>query len=345
VAVAAAGGLAAFRLKIPAGLIIGSLVGVAALQIFTGAAALPANAKLFTQIVAGLFIGKNIRRQDFAVLRPIAKYAFITVAGVIAFSLAMGFVLYLFSGYDLVTSLFCAAPGGIIDMTLAAHDLGGDAAVVSLHQLFRFIGVVALIPAILSKNAAKPQKPCCGQPQSVRLPGKEDWPADKKRRWALLTFGAATAGGLIGRLSGIPAGAIIFSLFGAAALNIGSGSAYMPIWAKRVAQLLAGALIGSGITLETLISLRSAILTTTMVLAGFLTMNLALGFLLHRISGIDLMTSFFSCCPGGLSDIVLIADDFGVDMPKLTVIQVLRCVCVLGLYPSVVYLVSLWLAA
>jgi uncharacterized membrane protein AbrB (regulator of aidB expression) len=69
--VAAGGSVLATRLKIPAGAILGSLVSVAVLQVTTGYAAVPATTKLFTQILAGLFIGKNIVRQDFVILRTI----------------------------------------------------------------------------------------------------------------------------------------------------------------------------------------------------------------------------------------------------------------------------------
>jgi membrane AbrB-like protein len=330
------------KLKIPAGAILGSLVSVAVLQVATGYAAVPVNTKLFTQILAGLFIGKNIVRQDFVILRTIMKPAVVAVTGVITFSLAMGFLLYAFSNYDMVTSLFSSAPGGIIDMTLAADDLGADTAIVSVHQLFRFIGIVALLPAVLRKSRKGEEAVCPGQ-TTATLDPKKAWSQRKKIGCACLTFGIAALSGYIGRLSGIPAAAILFAMFGAAGFNMIYGRAYMPVQAKRIAQMCAGALIGSGISMTTLISLKSALATTLFIVVGFLIMNLSVGYLVHRIGNIDLITAFFACCPGGLSDVVLIANDFGADMPKLTVIQVMRCVCVLGLYPSIVHLLVTYL--
>lgn len=341
-AVAAAGSFLATKLKIPAGAILGSLVSVAVLQVTTNYAAVPVYTKLFTQILAGLFIGKNIVREDFVILRTIVKPAVVAVTGVISFSLAMGFLLYAFSQYDMVTSLFSSAPGGIIDMTLAADDLGADTAIVSVHQLFRFIGIVALLPAVLRQSRKSEATACPAQKAAAEDP-KKAWSLRKKIGCACLTFGVAAVTGYIGRISGIPAAAILFAMFGAAGLNISYGRAYMPIQAKRVAQMCAGALIGSGISMATLISLKSALATTLFIVIGFLIMNLLIGYLVHRVSNIDLITSFFCCCPGGLSDVVLIANDFGADMPKLTVIQVMRCVCVLGFYPSIVHLLVTYL--
>lgn len=148
--VAVAGGLLAKRFKVPAGAMIGAMAAVAALNIATGQAFLPTEVKVVVQIIAGLFIGVGIRKQDVLALRRVLVPAVLAVAAVILLTLGMGFLLWRLTPYDLVTSLFSCAPGGLVDMTLISYDMGADTSVVSVLQLVRLMSVMALFPPAIS---------------------------------------------------------------------------------------------------------------------------------------------------------------------------------------------------
>ena len=49
----------------------------------------------------------------------------------LALNLAVGFFIWRVTDLDLLTSLFCAAPGGMTDTPLIALDMGADASMVA----------------------------------------------------------------------------------------------------------------------------------------------------------------------------------------------------------------------
>lgn len=72
-------GLAVAKIKIPGGLLVGAIVGVAALNILFGTTYMPTQTKLFVQIIAGAFIGCIMEKSDVKRLpkiqnRPLSCY-------------------------------------------------------------------------------------------------------------------------------------------------------------------------------------------------------------------------------------------------------------------------------
>lgn len=94
----------------------------------------------------------------------------------------------------------------------------------------------------------------------------------------------------------------------------------MPKQVRWFAQMCAGALIGSSITRENLLSLKYMILPVVIVLLGMVIMNYTIGFLLYKTSGIDLKTALFSAVPAGVADMALIADEFHADGPRVALL-------------------------
>lgn len=348
--VALIGGFIALRLKVPAGAMIGSMLFVALLNLTTGLAFMPREVKIFTQIIAGLFIGTNIRRNDVLALRSMIKPAIITVFLILCFSLGMGMVLHKISGYDFVTAMFASAPGGIVDMTLISYDMGADTSVVSVLQLVRLISVISLFPPIikwvitkfnLDKNIDKSHSKKNNETTTVK--GSDDFNDWNKNTYCSMgiTILVATISGLTGYALHIPAGTIMFSMIGVAMQNIFFNNAYMPMPVKKFAQVCAGTLIGEGITIAAVLSLRTAILPAIILLIGFIILTLTTGYILYKTSDLDIVTAFFACAPGGASDISLMAGDFGAETAKVTVIQLIRVVGVIAFYPMIIHLLTL----
>ncbi len=349
--VALIGGLIALRLKIPAGAMIGSMFFVALLNVTTGSAFMPIEVKIFTQIIAGLFIGTNIRRDDVIAFRSMIKPAIITVFLILCFSLGMGMILHKISGYDFITAMFACAPGGLVDMTLISYDMGADTSVVSILQLVRLISVIGLFPPIinwvivrfhLNQNSRKEDNEKNNSTTTKRFDNFNKW--NKKTYCSMgITLVVATVSGFIGYALHIPAGTIMFAMIGVAMQNIFFDNAFMPMPVKKFAQVCAGTLIGEGITIAAVLSLRTAILPAIILLIGFIILTLTMGFILYKTSDLDIVTAFFACAPGGASDISLMAGDFGADTPKVTVIQLIRVVCVIAFYPIIIHLLTLFM--
>ena len=105
-------GLVFLRLKVPGGMMVGAMVGVAALNIGTGLAYMPAAARLAAQITAGAFIGASVEKRDLRRMPKLVKPALILLGGMLILNLAMGFAIHALSGLDWLTSFFAPCRAG-----------------------------------------------------------------------------------------------------------------------------------------------------------------------------------------------------------------------------------------
>jgi membrane AbrB-like protein len=127
-----------------------------------------------------------------------------------------------------------------------------------------------------------------------------------------------------------------FAMVAAGALNVIFGRGYLPLTLRKLTQVFAGVLIGERMTYADVISLKSVMIPAIVLLVGIIIVNLCIGFLISRISRIELLTSLLASAPGGVSDMALIAKDLGGDGPKVAILQLTRYVCVIAFFPIVI---------
>ncbi|WAA08621.1 AbrB family transcriptional regulator [Fervidibacillus albus] len=136
--------------RIPAGIIIGSLGVTAVLSISPiQLPPIPSIVVHIGQIFIGAGIGKNILFED---LKITGKYGFIyfgTSVMIISVAFAFGGLMAAISSLDMKTSILSFAPGGLFEMVLTAHSIGGDPAIVSSLQLIRILLIIIVIPSLL----------------------------------------------------------------------------------------------------------------------------------------------------------------------------------------------------
>lgn len=152
----------------------------------------------------------------------------------------------------------------------------------------------------------------------------------------LITLIVAAAGGLLGVKLKIPAGAMIGAMFSVALFNILSGKASIPVNFRLVAQMVVGGMIGLKFTKETIYQLKELIVPAIILVVGFMIFSVALGYLIYKVTGLELMTALFSTSPGGLTDMTLIADAYGAETPKIAVMHMMRLVSVITILPIVI---------
>ncbi len=333
--VALSGAAIALKLKIPAGTMVGSMILVAVFNVIFEEACFPSNLKLMTQIISGLFIGCKITRYELVSLKKCIKPAIINTVCILLSCLAMGVGLYYLTDYSLATCVFATAPGSIVDMSIISIDMGADTSIVSVLQLVRLISILGLFPTIFGKLIKFLQKKNPGVVSATRNINS-DGPkvtAEKTKKNIFITLVVAIVCGTIGYNIGIPAGALMFAMIGVAIQNVTTSTAYMPLGLKQFAQVCAGALIGESVTRASITNLYTAIVPALILLVGLFTIVVILAYILYKTSDVDFVTALFSCAPGGASDLALIAEDFGANTPKVSIIQSLRVVCVVIFYP------------
>lgn len=152
----------------------------------------------------------------------------------------------------------------------------------------------------------------------------------------VLTLSLSAALGYLLYRKHIPAGMLIGAVLASAILSVGFQVSSVPDSMKNLAQIIAGTYIGCSARKEDIRQLKSFYRPVLLITASLLLVNLCIGFLLHLVGYSDLLTCLVCAVPGGISDVTLIAVDFGADSSKVLVIHFCRLVVGIMLFPSIV---------
>lgn len=352
------GGLFFYKLKFPAGFMVGSMIFCAIYGLTIGANPLPQETRIITQLAAGAFIGHSINKKDLLILKGIIKPAILMMFSMVILNLLMGFLMSLLTGLDMPTTLMASAPGGMMDISILSHDVGADSAKVALLQLLRLMTVIAFFPLIIRNTARKNNDVTKNTDETTinangidlnidkstelnsiekKVELKEEKKIEKNSLKNLFfTLLIGTIFGLVGKYLKVPAGPMTFSLFGTALFNIVTNKGYMNPLIRRGTQVLAGILIGSRMTYNDVISIQKIIIPAFVLIVGIILINFLVGFLLHKVTGLDMVTSQLSATPGGLSDIVLMSGELGADKNTVAVLQLFRYILVIVIFPLII---------
>lgn len=151
------------RLRVAGALLMGGMAGSAVL---TGSGlvpgALPGGVAVLGFVLVGVFIGqrfRDVRLADLARILPAVALSLVTTLGV-----ALLFVLLVMAVVEVEfgPAAVAFAPGGLEAMTVLAVALGLDPLYVSVHHLFRFVFVAALVSFILK---IRPDIATAGEPK------------------------------------------------------------------------------------------------------------------------------------------------------------------------------------
>ncbi len=150
----------------------------------------------------------------------------------------------------------------------------------------------------------------------------------------LFTFIVAFIGAKIGQKLHFPAPFMIGSMLAVMLFSVLTDTAYFPKEAKIIAQIVAGIFIGQKLTRSDVIHLKYVIKPTLLLLV-ILTLNtfimgLAFSYFFHW----NVLTGLLATTPGGLMDTTLIAADFDSEIHIVAIMQLVRSVGVLLLFPT-----------
>lgn len=323
------------KLKVPGGMMVGSIVAVAIFNITTGMAYMPYSGRLAAQIIAGAFIGVGIEKGDLIRLKSIFKPALTLLIGMLILNVISGFLIYFTSPLDLVTSLMCAVPGGISDIPIISVDMGADSSKVAIMQFVRLVFGIGVFPSMISKVS------------NSKFYKKEEEHEIFKRTvnkansipYLLLTISVASIFGIIGKISGIPSATLVFSMFSVIILKLTTGKACMPKWMRRFAQLLAGAYIGSSFEMNDVMELKYLIVPSIVLIIGYFVACFLIGSILHKKFKMPINEAMLTSTPAGAADMALISADMGIESADIIVLQIIRMVSAVSIFPQIIRLI------
>lgn len=323
------------KLKIPAGAMLAPLFLMIIYNYFFKEIILPVNFRILVQIITGAYIGSKIEIKEIKEIKNILKPALIILLTMLLLNFIMVIFMVRFTGMDFVTAAFATSPGGLSDMAIIACDFGADVGKITILQLVRLLSVITIIPNLIQILLKKYDNNIVNKKKlKLKKCKKNIKKGDFIKILSTLIIGIL--GGTLGYLLKLPAGAMTFSMVFTAAYNLKFNKAYLPFKIKELAQVFAGVLIGSKVTTSDIIRMRTIGIPILIIVIGFILMNIILGILVYKLSNFNLATSFFSASPGGMTNISIIAEDFGADVSKVSIIQLMRLVGVIAFYPLII---------
>ncbi|MGH0052935.1 MAG: AbrB family transcriptional regulator [Sphaerochaetaceae bacterium] len=153
----------------------------------------------------------------------------------------------------------------------------------------------------------------------------------------LILHVVGAAGALLLRKFRLPAGTLIGSLVAVMILNsFQSVPTAYPGDLRVFVQIFSGLVIGTRFTRADIKTLKTMILPIIILVVVLLITNLFFAFLMDHFTSLSFMTSFFACAPGGVSDLALVATDFGAVMEHVALLQLFRLVSVIIIFPPMI---------
>ncbi|MBI9096396.1 MAG: AbrB family transcriptional regulator [Sphaerochaeta sp.] len=322
------------RMRIPAGALIGSLLAAMVFNsMYPVIPAYPKDLRLGIQILSGMVIGTRFTQADIKTLKTMVLPVLILVVMLLSINMGFAYLMSSFTTLSFMTSFFACAPGGVSDLALVAADFGATMEHVALLQLFRLISVIIIFPPLIRKMIA---------PSERVLPSKDMQASEVKAKpnkqhylSYLISVATAFGGGVFFVMLGIPAGAILGSIFAIALLNLATDGAAYPASLKPMVQIFAGCYIGSKVTIQTLLEGRVLLLPALILLVELFIMAFLTAFVLYKVCHLNWGTAIFSATPGGITEMGLISDELGLETPKIVLMHTFRILAVLGVLPLI----------
>jgi len=334
---AVAGGCIFKRMNVPAAGLVGGLIAVVLLNITTDVCYFPSEIKYCLNIGIGVFVGSTMEVSDLKSLKKMGYGSLVVLVSMVSLSMLLGFFVSKISGMDLVTSLLGTAPGGSQEMAVLAEELDANISEVVVLQLARiFITYIVLMPLIryVSQRSAKENQELYNQRNQIKEMNKRT-----TIHWGLKGIIVVFNAALFGKIFDIihfPGGVMVGALFITVVLSFLGIRLKIDKKFSFFILVTSGANIGSGISWNSIIELYKVALPILVMLVVMIFLNIFLGVLMCRFCHVDIQTAMFSCAPGGLGDMVIMATEAGVNPAEVTAIHILRILSSVTIYPWVI---------
>jgi membrane AbrB-like protein len=145
--IAAAGGFAAVWYHVPAGAMVGALIGVGGASLISGrSAAIPRHLVFAGRALLGTVIGSSINRQTVEVLGSAIVPTMVIAFALLGASVGIAFLIAKLARLDRATAICSFTPGGMGEMSSMAGDLGADMRIVAALHVLRLVLILVVVP-------------------------------------------------------------------------------------------------------------------------------------------------------------------------------------------------------
>lgn len=329
--IALSGGYIFKKLKVPLGALLGSLFCVSIYQLLTNQAVLIDQTSFILQVCSGVLIGNKITLDILKSLKELWKPYLSMMVLLVIILCFMATLLVWLTHIDIMTAIFSLAPGGATDLTILSSQFNANMSYVALIHTCRKLLIMVLVPFVA--------KALCQKEESVQL---EQQAASKDPKQLLLAISFATIIAFIFDALNIKAGAMIGSLVGATFYKICIHDFSCPLQFTFFLQVFAGALVGVIFNQDLLMQLSSLWIAVIIVIIETLIIIFANSIIMQKWFRMSKLTSILCSAPGAISDITILGEALGGDLPKIATLQILRMFSIVLIIPYLATLLSYW---
>lgn len=321
-------------LHFPASRIVGPIIVIALIQTTGFVFSVPTLVKIICSIIFGIYLGLRFDRDAIDTLKSVARPALLISILYIGITLVYGFLLSAMSSIDPVTAFFAVIPGGIAESSILAVSYGADLAQVSSFQLVRFLSIVAVVP-LLAQWFFKPHAKEPTMHLEAATPVISPTKSPMVSHYWLFIIGALSSG--LFYIVHFPAALLLGATFGVAAAQLISKTPFTrpPQSLYNYTQIIMGGIIGTSFTVSSLQAVGTLALPLLTLTFLTLSTSVILGYMFAKMFNWDFMTGFMAVLPGGLSTIIILADDYAADVIIISSMQTVRVITAVMIIPLI----------
>lgn len=311
--------------RLPASLLMGPMV--AAIILATRGMVLRVSPilHLASQAVIGTMIARILTPSIVGSLRTQWPLLLLVVFSTIAAASFLGWVMGRLRILPGTTAIWGLSPGAASVMMVMAEAYGADARLVAFMQYLRVVVVVTVASLVVRFGLGA----SASSQSSFILFAAVPW------KNFLETLLVLFLGAVAGKLSKVPAGAMLFPMILGSILHAEAGlSITLPPLLLASAYTLLGWGIGLGFTRPILRHALTVLPRTLMAILALVLFSGLIALLLVGLLGMDPLTAYLATSPGGMDSVAIIAASSShIDISFIMALQTLRFLGVLLLGP------------
>lgn len=336
------GAFIGYKLRIPMGAVLGAMLFVGTGKAFSLLHLESSDPFSFiVQVSLGLMIGLSFTRLSKQQFSQVRNSLIFVIVSVVTMTILTGYIVSFFPFVTRSVAILSSAPGGMVEMATMAEALDLEAPAVVFLHFIRLLIVMLVFPQIIKyffKTIPVSDRPgldlTMGQPP---LEKKDEKTKEIMRKYTILVIAALT-GAFVGFLTGFPIGALLGSLITVVVINLKTGRyRSLPITVKRGIQTLIGGSIGLNFSKETFLILPKLIAPALVITIMTIVFALIFASLLSKFLKVDYLTAVCGLAPAGMSEMVLIAEHYQVNIPTVVTMHLFRIITIVTLIPVIVY--------
>ncbi len=311
---------------LPAALLLGAMAAAILVETNGGELRVPRLPYYAAQVVIGCMIARVITPTIVATFVkdwPLLVGAMLVA--VVASSL-LGWGLGRLGILEGTTAVWGLSPGAANVMLLMADAFGADIRLVAFMQYLRVV-MVAVAASVLARfvvhHHGTATAPIIWFPPPHWIPLAE-------------TIAIGLLGGIIGRVSRMPAGILLVPMLAGAILH-GTGlvTIELPPWLLALSYAFLGWNIGMGFTRDILAHALRVLPQTIFAIFALMLICGGLAFVLVKAVGMDPLTAYLATSPGGMDSAAIIGASTKVDLSFVMALQTVRFMVVILIGPAI----------